>query len=456
MFDKVEKAFFGSRPAKNRAIGSLNEILYGNLANSAHVVWYNFDSSKDFITKGYQENAQVYSIIKMILDKCRDAKLLCYEEKADTKALKSYRSNRYSRDPVKKAIANVYSKKALEFDDKSDLYKLFQEPNNHETIADLLYLFGIFYQSMGEAFLYRETAVNSDIALSLHVAPANLMQPVYSNDVDNIIEAWTVDLMNGRSRRLEAKDVFHMKMPNPNFDARGSQLRGQSPLLAGAKYLTQNDAGLTAFVKSLQNEGAKGIISPNHADPKLWLTPPQVEATEKAIDKKIHGQDNLHKVAVSGMPLQYTHIGLSPQALAIIEGLNHSDMKLCQLWNIHPVLFDPKPTYENLEKAQLRLVTDVVIPYLNTIEEGLQKWLVQPFIDRDGKDYVIDFDTSEYSELSIDIDTAVKLINNMIVTINEARGMLNWDDIDEEYANQIFVQAGMIPLSDYSTDLGIN
>lgn len=454
MIRSIEKAFFGSKPSKKRAVNELNQILYGQLANSNHVVWYNFDNKIDYIKKGYQGNAQVYSIIKMILDKCRDAHLICYEEKEDRKSFyKSFRRNRYSRDPVTKAVANTYLRKALEFDDKSDLYKLLENPNQHDTMADLMYLFGIFYQSMGEAFLYRETAIDSDIALSLHVAPANLMVPVYSGDTEDIIEGWKLTLLNGENRTLDAKDVFHMKMPNPNFDSSGSQLRGQSPLLAGAKYLMQSDKGIDSWVKAMENEGAKGIVAPKGNDPKLWLQPHQVKETKDNLEARIHGSDNLHKISVSGMPLEYHQIGLSPQALNIIEGLKYSDVKLCTLWNVDPVLFDPQPTYENKKQAQLRLVTDVVIPYLNTIEQGLAKWLVQPFSDRDGKNYVIDFDTSEYVELKVDIDTAIKLVGAGLITINEARGMLNWDDLDEDYANQVFIQAGLIPLSDYSSDM---
>jgi len=450
MIKAIEKALFGGNKRKD-AVNTLNDILYGQLANTNHVVWYNFRTREDYIKKGYAGNAQVYSIVKKILDKAKDAPLIVYEDKGE-KSSTAYKRTKYSSDIVTKAISNVYRKKALEFDTSSDLYNLLENPNDKYTMTDILYLLGIFYQTMGEAFLYRETADDSDIAVSLHVAPGNLMEPVYSNDTDDIIEGWKLNLLNGYDRTLDAKDVFHFKMPNPIYDEAGSQLRGMSPLMAGGKYLLQSDKGIEGWVKALENEGAKGLVAPKGNDPKLWLNPEQVEKTRNALDKRIHGADNLHKIAVSGMPLEYHQIGLSPQALNIIEGLNFSDIKLCQLWNIHPVLFDPKPTYENLKNAQLQLVTDVVIPYLNTLEQSLMKWLVEPFSIRDGKNYVIDFDTSGYVELKVNIETAVKLYEAGLITANEARGMLNWDDIDEEYADKLFVSQGKVPLSDYSND----
>ena len=154
-------------------------------------------------------------------------------------------------------------------------------------------------------------------------------------------------------------------MPNPVFDASGTQLRGMSPLLAGLKYLQLDDSAIQSWIKSVENEGAKGLISPNHAVPNLWLTPDQVENTQATVETKIHGADNKNKIVVSGMPLQYTHIGLSPDALNIVKGLEHAGVKLCDLWNVPAVLFDPNPTYQNAREGRLRLVMDVVLPYLS-------------------------------------------------------------------------------------------
>lgn len=444
MIKNIEKALFGDY-RKKKAVNQLNNILYGQLANSNHVVWYNFEDKKDYINKGYASNAQVYSIVKKILDKAKDAPLILYEGESD-----AFKRTKYSNDLVTKAMSNVYRKKDLEYNTDSDLYELLQHPNDKDTLTDILSLLGIFYFVQGEAFLYRETASDSDIALSLHVAPANLMTPVFSKDENDIIEGWRLNLMSGHERTLDAKDVMQFKMPNPVFDSMGSQLRGMSPLIAGGRFLLQSDTGISSWVKALENEGAKGIVAPKGNDPKLWLNPDQVELTRDRLDKRIHGNDNLHKIAVSGMPLEYHQIGLSPQALNIISGLEFSDIKLCQLWNIHPVLFDAKPTYENLKNAQLQLVTDVVIPYLNTLEQALMKWLVKPFSERDGKSYLVDFDTSGYVELQLNVETAIKLWQDGLITLNEARGMLNWDDVEDENADQIFIEATKVPLSDYS------
>src|SRR5690625_1494603 len=138
MIKAIEKALFGGNKRKD-AVNTLNDILYGQLANTNHVVWYNFRTREDYIKKGYAGNAQVYSIVKKIVDKAKDAPLIVYEDKGE-KSSTAYKRTKYSSDIVTKAISNVYRKKALEFDTSSDLYNLLENPNDKYTMTDILYL----------------------------------------------------------------------------------------------------------------------------------------------------------------------------------------------------------------------------------------------------------------------------------------------------------------------------
>lgn len=434
----------------------LLNILYSQLVNHQAVVFYNF-TQEDYIKKGYSANAEVYSIIRKIVDKANAAPCYVYVDNEDRKSAKyrKYRTKKSATDAVNHSMYNLYRTKTLDYaKPTTDLVKLLVKPNDHQSWEEMNELFDIFYFAQGEAFLYRETALDSDIAVSLHVAPANLMTPIYGGTYEDVITGWVLkDFILNRERVLDAKDVFQLKMANPNFDQHGSQLRGMSPLASGLKYLTQNDEGIKAWANSLANEGAKGIISPNHADPKLWLTPDQVKATQNLVEEKVNGVQNKNKVMTSGMPLQYTAIGLSPEALNIIEGLKYSGYKLANLWGVPPVLFEPDPTYANKKEARKEFVSDVIIPYQNKKEAALNRWLVEPFSRRDNVNYVLDYDTSEYEELKLSLDEVRAL--KEFYTINEVRIMLGADELEEEYANEVFVNQGMIPLSDYSSDLGL-
>lgn len=442
-------ALFDIFKKKEKSV-KLNDILYWRLLNDSGVVFYDYDA-EDFIQKGYQANADVYKIVRKIVDKCSAAETYLYTDNEDQKSLK-FKKYAKSTIPTDSAKGKIYRAKALDFvTGENDLLNLMHTPNSYQTWSEMIELFRIFYFVQGEAFLYRETAIDSDIAISLHVAPANLMTPVFSSDSDNIIKSWRLKMVGGYTRELDAKDVLQMKMANPMFTEDGKQLRGQSPLLAGLKYLQLNDKGLEAWVKSVENEGAKGIISPNHSDPNLWLTPEQVAATETRVQEKIHGAENRNKVVVSGMPLQFTQIGLSPDALSLIEALNHAKVNLCDLWGVPSTLFEPNPTYQNQQAAARRFISEVIIPYLKKEDEALNRWLVEPFIQRDNKKYVIDTDTSTFEELKMTLEEIQSL--SAYLTINEIRVMQGWDEIDNEYANELFIDNNKIPMSDYAVQI---
>lgn len=446
------------RTEKKHVDNVLNSILYSNLVGFNNVVFYNYDQ-EDYIKKGYKENAEVYTITNKIVSKTLVAPVYLYEDKPDTKALK-YRRYKNSKRSSKRIEINkhrLYVEKALEFaTGAKDLQELLDTPNPKQSWRELSELARLFYFNQGETFYYRETADDSDIALELYVAPANLMTPVYGGgDVNNPITGWKLNLLNGHDRVLDAKDVLQIKRANPEFNSMGSQDRGMSFIQAGQKYLQLNDASLKAWISSQENEGAKGIVAPNTDDPKGWLQPDQVDATQKAVDSNVNGHGNKGRVVTVGMPVQYHSMALSPTANAVLEALKFSGFKVARLWGANPILFDEDPTYTNLLEAKESFVIDVIVPYLNVEEDSLNRWLVKPFSERDNRNYKIDYDISVYDELKLSTDEVDALLS--VLTINEVRVMLGYDEIpDSDAANQVFVASGKVPLSDFDMGLTLN
>jgi HK97 family phage portal protein len=448
--------FIGIQP--KRKVSSNNElleVLYSRLIQNRNLVLYNFDPEKnDFIVKGYGQNAEVYKIINKIVTKCNAVETILYNDTGEKSALK-YKKYLKSTIPIDAAKGRIYRAKALDIieDEDNDLLQLLKRPNNYQSWREMMELFRIFYFVQGEAFLYRETALYSDIALSLHVAPANWMTPVFSDDPQNIIKGWKLKMHGGVKRTLDVEDVFHLKMTNPIFTEDGEQLRGLSPLVAGLKYLQLDDKSIETWIKSIENEGAKGIISPNTSNPDFWLQPEQVKLLDKEIDDRIVGVKNKNKIVASSMPLQYTQIGLSPDALSVIQALEHSQINLCDLWGVPATLFDPNPTYQNQKEAGLQFVRNVIIPYLEKEEQKLNEWLVKPFSERDNKNYYIDNDTSQFDELAISLDDRQSLAK--ILTINEMRIIEGYDTIDNPYADEVFIEPGRVPLSDMNINFDL-
>ena len=445
----IKKALGINKQRSSKAIGSSSS--YQLSLYNMPLTLYSWES-KDFIEKGYTKNGNVYKIIQKIIQKCAVANLELYIDTGDDKARKyrKYRNNKYNATPIEHVKKRLYTK-ALEYaPEDSSLFKLLERPNPYQTWADLFELFRLFYFVQGEAFLIRETALNSNIALALYAIPPSRMSHVVKNDE---IVMWTYMMPDGRLRTWKGEDlknVFHLKMANPLFNMQGSQFRGMSPLTAGLKYLQLDDYAIETWIKSIQNEGAKGIISPNHPDKENWMNPTQTKATQDQVEAKIHGVDNKNKIVVSGMPLQYTQIGLSPDALNIINSIEKAGDNLCDLWGVPAVLFEKNPTYQNQKEGGARFIRDVILPYLNKEEDALNNWLVEPFRfeDKNKVNYVLDYDTSLYDELQISLEERKNLEGKL--SLNELRAIDGFDAIDNPYADEVFIDTTKIPLSDYS------
>jgi phage portal protein BeeE len=427
----------------------LNEMVFQYL-NNQDIVWYNNQQSQIFINQGYRQNATVYSIVRKLGDKKKIAPPLVYTEK-NRNAKYKYKEYKYSGDPQKHSQAVTMRSKALEFADQSDLAKLLANPNPNQTWTEFAESCAGFYDTCGEVFIYGvgpgEDSKNYGKYTEMYAMPSHLVTLV-TGDINNPVKGYKI-LLGNQTIEIPFKDVLHMKMWNPFWDLNGNQLRGQSPLLAGLRYLKKNDVGVYSSVKLLENRGAETIVSPNHPDSKYWLNPTQVTATEDAIASKVNGSANRGKTVVSAMPLQATQLGLSPQALQIIESMNDDVTTLCGLWGLDPILLGRGTgTYSNQEMARKALIVDIVIPYLNNLEQNLMNWLCPAYDKSDGVKYVIDFDTTVYSELQPDLKLMKEIYGMPSLTEDERRPLFNFDELGGELGAAILVDQGKITLQD--------
>lgn len=427
----------------------LNEMVFQYLNNS-DIVWYNNQQSQIFINQGYRQNATVYSIIRKLGDKKKIAAPLVFTEKNRTSKFK-YKEYKYSGDPQKHSQSITMRSKALEFAEDSDLAKLLANPNPNQTWTEFSESVAGFYDTCGEVFIYGvgpgEDSKNYGKYTELYAMPSHLVTLV-TGDITNPVKGYKI-LLGNQTIEIPFKDVLHMKMWNPFWDLNGNQLRGQSPLMAGLKYLKRNDAGIYASVKLLENRGAETIVSPNHPDSKYWLNPTQVTATEDAIASKVNGSVNRGKTVVSAMPLQATQLGLSPQALQIIESMSDDVTTLCAIWGLDPILLGRGTgTYSNQEMARKALIVDIVIPYLNNLEQNLMNWLCPAYDKSDGVKYVIDFDTTVYSELQPDLKLMKEIYGAPSISEDERRAIFNYDELGGEIGAAILVDQGKLTIQD--------
>jgi phage portal protein BeeE len=432
----------------------LNQILYQYQINNNGIVWFDTQNRSKYIQEGYQANATVYAIVNKIATKLVAADLQVFRNRPDGKG--KYKRLKQSKDPLQIAAAKAFRFKELEaVDSETDpLRMLLRNPNKTQAWGEFLNLVSVMYETTGEVFIYRVTpgiGRNKDLAQALYVMPSDLTDLV-GGDWRNPVSGYKLRI-GQTTLEIPYENVLHLKKPNPHFDLTGTQLRGMPPLMAGYKLVTANSAAIEALTRTLQNEGVKGIVVPDVQDPKYWLQPEQKVKLDQRLEEQANGSDNRNRIISASMPLKFVGMGLSPSNMALAEALEMTDKPLANLWGLNPVLFDPNATLANLSEAKKQLVTDVCIPFLNTLEEKLMAWLVPPFKAATGIDYVLDFDTTIYPELQPDMEIVAKVYgNNPAFTWNELRAMLNWEASQDPMADKHWVSSNLIPADDFSMD----
>lgn len=421
-------------------VNLLNQILYGQFTASTLVVWYD-SNQQTFIDKGYKGNALVYSIIRKIAEKGKQCPTYVYKE---TEAAKKFKGGKYSAKELNRVQSIAFRKKELQDVGYSDpVSQLIKNPNPMQTWAEFLDSMLTWYNTSGEIFVYGfqpTDGLNKGKIKEMYVLPSNYVEIVAGNLFEPV-RGYKL-IIGDQNIEIPADQVLHIKTTNLTWDLNGAQLRGMPPLLAGLTTLQANNEATEAKQKTFQNGGAKGIISPNVPNPEFWPSPDQRAKMDERIDERINGNKNINKIVASSIPLRYDAIGLSPVAMDIINSQNMDLQTLCGLWGVNPVLFSSNATYANLEHAQKSLVTDVIMPQLQMIEEKFTHWLGKSY----GMDYVLDFDISSFSELQPDVQVILDTYGKSpYFTGNEVRSLLNWHASEDPAMDVHWIPSNVIP-----------
>jgi HK97 family phage portal protein len=426
----------------------LYKAIYGQFYVNNLVVFQDA-KSETFVNDGFRGNAVVYSIIRKLMDKTSEPPLQVF--KGSNQKLKSIKQKSLIE-------SRIYKTKEMKLIESGDLHDLLKYPNSSQTFSEFMKELTMWFELTGEAFIYGvrvggasyQEALDSGLRdgvkfNELFCLPVHLVELV-QGDMFKPVIGYKLRI-GDQTVMIPASEVCHIKMTNPFWDLQGSQLRGQSPLLAGIKYLQKNNEAVASLYRALQNEGAKGFLSPYPvAEPEKWLTREQLLLLKDNIKNHWEGSANKNKVGTAGLPMQYQQMALSPVALDIIKGLEYDDKKLANLWGINPAIFDPGSKYENLEQAKKQLVVDVCVPLLNQIEQALSRFLLPAFKDEADS---LDFDTSVYSELQADAKMVMETYwKGGMATLNECRILLGWDEINEPYANAVYTEGNKITLEE--------
>lgn len=434
-----------NNPAMNKEeANKLFQAFFGAYNLNGTVTWLD-NKAQTFIDEGYRGNAAIYAIVNKIMMKDCEPTLQAFKMSGGKKHFD--RSVKFKGTPLSIAETRLHLKKDLNLIESGSLSELIKKPNKSQSQYSFFQDASMYWRLTGEFFIYGVKVGfgrDAEKFTEMFVLPSHLVE-IMQGDMFQPVKGYKFK-MGDQTVVLQPDEVLHVKTANPTWNLQGSQLRGQSALLAGLKYLQKNNEAIASLYRAVSNEGAKGFVSPDMKNPEEWFTPTQLLELKQQIQKGVEGSMNKNKISAFGIPLRYTDIGKTPTDLDTLQGMNNDFKTFCNLWGVNPAIFSDDPKYDNIEKAMKALVTDVSMPFLNQFEQALSNWLLPRY--KGEADY-LEFDTTVYAELQPDIKLILDTYGkHPAFTWNEVRILLGYPEIEGEEGNTHWVASNLIPSQD--------
>jgi HK97 family phage portal protein len=445
MITAISSLFARNNQYQDVDVNKLYQAFFGAYNLNGTVTWLD-NKSQTFIDEGYRGNAAIYSIVNKIMMKDGEATLQAFKDVPNRKKHFN-KSVKFKGTELSIAETRLHLAKDLQLVEAGSLSELIAKPNKSQTQYSFFQDVSMYWRLTGEFFIYGVkigAGRDRDKFSELFVLPSHLVE-IIQGDMFEPVKGYEFK-MGDKTVRLNPDEVLHVRTPNPNWNLQGSQLRGQSALLAGLKYLQKNNEAITSLYRAVSNEGAKGFVSPEMKNPEEWFTPTQLLELKQQIQKGVEGAMNKNKISSFGVPLKYTDIAKTPVDLDTLAGMDNDFKTFCNLWGVNPSIFASDQKYDNMEKAMKALVTDVTMPFLSQLEQALSDWLLPKY--KGEADY-LEFDTTVYAELQPDIRMILETYGkHPAFTWNEIRILLGYPEIETEEGNMYWVPSGLIPSQD--------
>ena len=361
------------------------------------------DTFQTYVEKGYQYNADIYSVINLITRKAATAPPILYEVKDDRafQKYKAFTSNIVKASDVAEAL-HLRTKALEEVENTHPIVQTLLNPNDLQSYYEFMDNYYGFKLITGNSYMYGvgpTSGPNANKYKQLYILPAHLVR-ILSGGRYEPVSGYTLTTKYD-SQDLPAEKVMHSKYWNPDYSTEGSHLYGQSPLRAALRVMQQSNDAQTASMKLFQNTGAMGILYDNSED---GITPEQAYELQRKWQTENSGPDAAGKIVVTSAKIGWQQLGLSPVDLAIIDSQKMNLRQICNVYKVNSALLnDPdNKTYNNMYEARKALISDAILPELTSARYDLNKWLVEPYKKSEGKDYFLDFDLSVFPELQED------------------------------------------------------
>ena len=311
-------------------------------------------TTEEAVRHGYTRASIVYACIRLIADAATSAPLIVYDRTGDE----------YQALP------------------DAPLQLLLNKPNTKLT-RRRMYLRAIQHLMLtGNAIWFKVRVPKSGPPTQLWPINPDLVTPI--PDEKNYIAYYELALVDGTKARIDARDVIHLQLENPE-----TPWWGVGPLQAAMQ-----DANLYLGNKAWNLRTVeRGAVTPGVLEVPEDLTIEQWEKIRAQLDERTFGNDDAGREMILGSGMKYHRMSLTGEELGYLESMRFGREEIAMVFGVPPAMLTPdNATLANVEAYNRQFWENTIVPLNIDISDILTQTLV-PDYDATGR-LVIDHDYS--------------------------------------------------------------
>jgi hypothetical protein len=449
--NRLQSAWEAFRNPQTYTQNKLYEAVFRLLGGQTNT--YNQDLAT-LLVRGYGENPDVNAMVNQMASKSTVVPFYVKKIK-DEKKLSLVKSF-----PIELTVQQKKQLAKIKAETYSDEYlpMPLERPNTLQTWDDLIFLYKLYLKVCGNVYFYEMTpqdGINKGVPLQLHILPSHWVKIVLKPNAamigtDNPIDYYVMEQGN-QFIKFEADSIIHIKRPNPFFDYNGTQLYGYSELMAAIRNINSSNSFIDSNVKSSQNSGVYGFV--HAADAQTALTPEQAQELKDRIVEMDNSSERLANIKGASAKIGFTRISLTTDELKPFEFLSNDRRTLanCLNWDVNLLNEDRRTTggggfTDTLIEARKRVMIDNIKPDLDLLASYLNPEFIRKFKGYENAE--MEFDITQMPEMQTDMETMAKWVNTVPLTLNERREVFNYEAIDEDMMNEVYIPNNLVNLND--------
>ena len=268
---------------------------------------------------------------------------------------------------------------------------------------------------------------------NIFVMPSNEIQ-IYLGGKNSNIEQYVLDFSGNiisPESGVKADDVLHIKSPNPDYSIEGDFLWGQSPFRAARRSIQTLNESLETGVWLLENRGAESILV--NKDDNIELSIETISDLKTKLREQAQGPKNAGNIPIMDANLDVLQIGANADDILLLPQRIQAAKEICNVLNFPVQLIGIESgTYQNAKEAKKALWENVIIPELEELKNGFNRFLTPEF----GDNIYLDYDLHHIAALQED-KPITELAN--IATIDEVRAMRGLPPLKGKRGEELYV-----------------